>query len=1146
VGIGLEGFTVMAVIDATDKISSVIERIDGALDSFSGAADKASTSAERAGAAIDESLLQTASGADALDLAAARASAAQDQLTAATERQAAAEKELLDAQANIASEEELATAAENLAVAQDAAAAATERLSTAQAGLESAKAAGASEDALAVSLAEVTAAQERATVATTALTDAQARQSALVTSADVSNAANALTAAEKKTAAATDVATEAQERQEATSRAQAAANAEAAGSTDEVAAAQARMDAANDASASSSGLASKAFGLTGLAIAAVGYESVKAAGNWQSLTEHLVTDAGESQSALAGVQSKMLALAVSTGTSTTDIANGMYHVESAGFHGAQGIQVLTVAAQGAKVGGADLNTIAQALTGTMNAFQKQNLSATQIMNGLIATVGAGDMKMEDLGSSMGNVAAIAASAGIQFDQIGGAIATMTSQNISAQRATQDLAHTISSLENPTAVQTKEMAAMGLNSNTVSQNLGKKGLTGTIQELTSAIATHTKGGQVLISTYNNAAQASKNANTLLSAMDPTMRSLGQQVLNGTISQTNYNTALNNLSPIQRANMEAFSKVAEQTKQFNSLLTSGSPAAQTYNAAMAKMVGGSVGLSTVLTIGGGHLGTFEKNVATVGKATSSTSKNVSNWSAIQGTFNQKMDVLKSTVEAAGIEIGQRLLPVVSKIAGIIADVLGPIVSWIAHNQKLVGLILSVVGAIGIALVMMKLAEIQTALLTGAVDLFNMALDADPVTLVIIAIAALVAILIYSYTHFKTFRDIVNDVFGFFKMIVMSVVHAVEAAWSGLVTAALAVGHAVEAAWSGLVAAALAVGHALEAVWNAIASVTSTVWNAISGFFEKWWPLLFVIFAAPIALLVALWNHFGGDITSAAQDTWNAISGFFVGIWHDITSAADTAWNLFKKYVITPIQQVWAELQPIIHDIESFLSSCWHTIESVCSTVWAAIKLAIIDPITEIWQTIVKIGGDIVSAISGALHQAWDAVKDVGSWFLQIGSDIVNGIISGVENAGGALFSSLENLAGGALKAAKSFLGINSPSKLFADEVGLSIPEGIAKGINDNAALAHKAVQGLSSGLTATAKTAVSGTLAVSSSGLSALPGGTSGGAAGSGGIELYVDLRGASVMSDNDINLLVGKIGRAVATKILPQAGVHIRM
>ena len=83
--------------------------------------------------------------------------------------------------------------------------------------------------------------------------------------------------------------------------------------------------------------------------------------------------------------------------------------------------------------------------------------------------------------------------------------------------------------------------------------------------------------------------------------------------------------------------------------------------------------------------------------------------------------------------------------------------------------------------------------------------------------------------------------------------------------------------------------------------------------------------------------------------------------------------------------------------------------------------------------------------------------------------LGKAIIDGIIAGLKSAGSALFGALKDLAGEALGAAKSTLGINSPSKVFRDEVGESIPEGMALGITENAGMVTDAVRGVSENLT-----------------------------------------------------------------------------
>ena len=87
-------------------------------------------------------------------------------------------------------------------------------------------------------------------------------------------------------------------------------------------------------------------------------------------------------------------------------------------------------------------------------------------------------------------------------------------------------------------------------------------------------------------------------------------------------------------------------------------------------------------------------------------------------------------------------------------------------------------------------------------------------------------------------------------------------------------------------------------------------------------------------------------------------------------------------------------------------------------------------------------------VVGAIPGIISGIRGAFSGV-DWG-SIGSNIISGIAAGISAAAGSIISSLQNLASNALKAAKDALGIASPSKVFRDQVGRYISEGIAEGV------------------------------------------------------------------------------------------------
>ena len=208
------------------------------------------------------------------------------------------------------------------------------------------------------------------------------------------------------------------------------------------------------------------------AVAAVGIASVVMAGNFQQSMTQLVTGAGESQSNLKMVSDGILQMAQDTGTSTKQLAAGMFMIESAGYHGAAGLNILKVAAEGAKVGNADLGTVSDALTTVLKDYPHVAGGATGAMNLLIATVANGKTHMEDLSTSLAQVLPTASSAGIGLNDVMAAMATMTGEGVPAAEAATYLRQTIIALDAPSAQAKKALRDIGLSSTEVAAEAQK--------------------------------------------------------------------------------------------------------------------------------------------------------------------------------------------------------------------------------------------------------------------------------------------------------------------------------------------------------------------------------------------------------------------------------------------------------------------------------------------------------------------------------------------------------------------------------------------------------------------------------------------------------------------------------------------------
>lgn len=134
-------------------------------------------------------------------------------------------------------------------------------------------------------------------------------------------------------------------------------------------------------------------GIAGAAVA-VGGVSIKMASDFQTATTQLVTGAGESKKNIDMVRQGILSMAGEVAQTPMQLAQGMFLIESAGYHGAAGLQVLKAAAEGAATGGAQMSSVADALTTAMHDYNIPADHANQVTSALIETVASGKTHLE--------------------------------------------------------------------------------------------------------------------------------------------------------------------------------------------------------------------------------------------------------------------------------------------------------------------------------------------------------------------------------------------------------------------------------------------------------------------------------------------------------------------------------------------------------------------------------------------------------------------------------------------------------------------------------------------------------------------------------------------------------------------------------
>jgi len=103
------------------------------------------------------------------------------------------------------------------------------------------------------------------------------------------------------------------------------------------------------------------------------------------------------------------------------------------------------------------------------------------------------------------------------------------------------------------------------------------------------------------------------------------------------------------------------------------------------------------------------------------------------------------------------------------------------------------------------------------------------------------------------------------------------------------------------------------------------------------------------------------------------------------------------------------------------------------------WTTLKDTVGTALEDLWAFFVTLDKNLTSFFDEIIPEA-----------LALGTNIVQGIANGISNGAGKIADAARGAASDAFEAAKKFLGIESPSKLMRDQIGLNFSKGMASGI------------------------------------------------------------------------------------------------
>lgn len=267
-------------------------------------------------------------------------------------------------------------------------------------------------------------------------------------------------------------------------------------------------------------------------------------------------------------------------------------------------------------------------------------------------------------------------------------------------------------------------------------------------------------------------------------------------------------------------------------------------------------------------------------------------------------------------------------------------------------------------------------------------------------------------------------------------------------------------------------------LPAVGNVITSLPSAL-------------VTFVTTALPIiaeqgkrmidAVISGINGGFPSMIGSGAEGVTNFITGMVNNLPDVITGIGDIITNLLEA-ILDAMPEFLAKGAEIIQNLVSGITSKLPDIVTSTINVITKIVSTIIKNLPQIISGGIKIIASllagIIKAIPNLIAGLPKVVKAILNYFgkvnwWSIGKAIISGIAKGIIGAISILKDAVVSAAKSALNGIKNFLGINSPSRVFRDQVGKMMALGMAEGITGEENAVNEAVKKLTSASVATGK-------------------------------------------------------------------------
>uniref|UniRef100_UPI004057A9B2 phage tail tape measure protein n=1 Tax=Agathobacter sp. TaxID=2021311 RepID=UPI004057A9B2 len=328
-----------------------------------------------------------------------------------------------------------------------------------------------------------------------------------------------------------------------------------------------------------------------------------------------------------------------------------------------------------------------------------------------------------------------------------------------------------------------------------------------------------------------------------------------------------------------------------------------------------------------------------------------------SVMQDNLQSKVEQLGGALESLAIKLSEYVIPfltgLVEKITAAVDAftnlnpgiqkailVIGGIVAVAGPLLIIIGKVITAVGTI--MTIVPKLAGVINTVKTAFAAL-NATMLANPIVLIIAAIAALVAAFIYLWNTNEEFRQFWINLWENIKQVAITVWNAIK--------------------------------EFFVAAWEAISSAAQTIWNGIKNFFSALWEGIKTIFTTVLNVISTIVTTYFNIYKTIITTVFNTIKTVITTILNAIKTVVTTVWETIKTVFTT-----------VLNTIKSIVSgaftSMWNGIKNTVSNIVNTIKDGFNNAasfIKNLASSAFRWGADIIDGIVNGIRSCIGKVKD-----------------------------------------------------------------------------------------------------------------------------------------------------------------------